>query len=116
MYSITQAIIEWLGAGQHDAHTYPPKDAPDEFVTVERTGGYVADMVDHATVAIQTWALSEADAEEAAIEIRNALLTDARPDGVARVDVDAGPYPFWDEQTGRSRYQTVYTFHCNLVE
>ena len=116
MYSVTQAFVEWLVAKGYDAHTYPPSDAPDEFATVERTGGNVSDLVDHATIAVQTWALTEADAEEAAITIRDALLTGERPDGVARVDADAGPYPFWDESTGRARYQTVYTAHCILVD
>lgn len=116
MYSITEQFVAWLSSEGYAASTYPKADAPDEFVTVERTGGGTADMVDHPTVAIQTWAQTEARAEEMALSIRNALMTQSRPRGVTKVNVNSGPYPFWDESTGRPRYQAVYDCTSQLTD
>jgi len=104
VYSITEQFVKWLSAKGYAASTYPPKTG-DEFVTVERTGGTVVDMVDHPSMAIQTWAETEARAEEMAIAIRDSLLLEGLPYGVHHVDVNSGPYPFWDDSTGKPRYQ-----------
>ena len=116
MYSVIEQFVAWLEDAGYDASTYPHADAPSEFVTVERTGGGVEDLVDHPTIAIQTWAGTEARAEEMAVAIRNDLLASSRPRGVARVSVNSGPYPYWDESTGRPRYQTVYDCTAQLTE
>lgn len=107
MFSATESLISWLTANGYAASSYPPESG-SEFVTVERTGGGVADMVDHPTMAVQTWAATEVRAEEMAIAIRDAILTMAGPDGFASLRVNSGPYPFWDEYTRMPRYQTVY--------
>ena len=113
MYSAEQSFIEWLTAKGYAASTYPPKTG-SEFVTVERTGGQVADLIDHPTVAIQTWAQTPTRAEEMALSIRNALFT-SRPDGVLNIAVD-GLYPFWDESTRLPRYQLVLDCTAQLVD
>ena len=115
MYSVTEEFVNWLNGLGYTASTYPPKTG-SSFVTVERTGGYVADLVDHPTIAIQTWAQTEPDAEQAAIEIRNEALLSSMPDGVCKIGVNAGPYPFWDEDTRMPRYQLVFDVTCNLTE
>ena len=66
MYSITEQFVAWLNGLSFRASTWPPKDA-DEFVTVERTGGGVTDLVDHPLMAVQTWAATEDRAEAMAI-------------------------------------------------
>ena len=114
MYSVTEEFVKWLSGLDYAASTYPPASGSD-FVTVERTGGYVADLVDHPTVAIQTWAQTEADAEEMTLEIRNEALLHSMPDGVYHIGVNAGPYPFWDESTRLPRYQLVLDVTCNLI-
>lgn len=113
MYSVEQSFVEWLGAKGFAASTYPP-DEGSEFVTVERTGGGVADLIDHPTVAIQTWAQTAPRAEEMALAIRNALFT-SRPYGVAHIAVD-GLYPFYDESTRLPRYQIVLTCAAQLTD
>ena len=115
-YSITAGFLTWLAAKGYAAYTYPPKAAPDEFVTVERTGGGVSDMVDHPTIAVQTWALSEARAEQMANAIRFALVCGDLPLGVSKCSVNSGAYPFWDESTGMPRYQTVYDCTSQLTQ
>lgn len=117
-YSITEQTVAWLAGMGYAASTNPPKEAPEspsEFVTVERTGGGAVDMLDHPMVAIQTWAHSDARAEEMANEIRLAALTGTRPLGVSRISVNSGPYPFWDEGTRCPRYQVVLDVTCQLM-
>ena len=116
MYSATEQFIAWLIGEGYVASTYPVADSPDEFVTVERTGGGTSDMVDHPTMAIQTWAPTEARAEEMSIEIRNALMTQSRPCGITKVSVDSGPYPYWDEDTRCPRYQIVLDCTAQLTD
>ena len=108
MYSVTEAFVSWLSGQGYTASTWPRADAPSEFVTVERTGGGTSDMVDHPTVAVQCWAQTEERAEAMSVEIRNKLMCESRPRGVTKVNVNSGPYPFWDEDTRCPRYQTVY--------
>lgn len=115
MYSITEELVKWLDFLGYEASTYPPKTG-DEFVTVERTGGGVVDMVDHPIVAVQTWAKNEPRAEEMANEIRMCALTGELPTGVHRMEVNSGPYPFWDEETRLPRYQVVFDVTCQLTD
>lgn len=116
MYSITEQFVTWLSSLGYQASTYPPADAPDEFVTVSREGGGVEDMVDHPLVAVQTWAKTEARAEEMGNAIRNEALTSSTPEGVHRIAVNSGPYAFWDSYTGGPRYQLVLDVTCQLTD
>lgn len=116
MYSVLAAFVERLLALGYDAHTIVPENPPAEFVTVERTGGYVTDMVDHPSIAVQCWAATDADAEGMAVAVRNALLAGPRPAGVSRIDVNGGPYRFYDEYTRCPRYQLALDVTCQLTD
>ena len=115
MYSITEQFVAWLDGLGYAASTYPPADGT-EFVTVERTGGNVIDMVDHAGIAIQTWAATAPRAEEMANEIRLAAIEGPYPLGVNRIEVNSGPYSFYDESTRLPRYQIAFDVTCQLVD
>jgi len=115
MYSVTEEFVSWLNALGYRASTYPPKSG-DEFVTVERTGGAVVDMVDHPMMAVQTWAKTEPRAEEMANEIRLAATTGELPRGVHRIAVNSGPYSFWDESTRLPRYQVAFDVTCQVTD
>lgn len=115
MYSVTEQFVKWLSAQGYAASTYPPKSG-NEFVTVERTGGAVVDMVDRPEIAVQTWAQTEERAEEMAISIRDSLLLESLPYGFHHVSVESGPYPYWDDSTGLPRYQTVYSCVSYLTD
>jgi hypothetical protein len=115
MYSVTAAFINWLNTYGYNAHSYPPDDGT-EFVTVERTGGGVSDMVDHPTIAVQTWAQTEERAEDMANEIRYLVLTEAPPNGVHGVVINTGPYRFYDEYTRLPRFQLVLDVVSQLTE
>ena len=118
MYSVTEQFVAWLAGMGWAASTRPPAGAPhdpSEFVTVERTGGGVSDMVDRPLMAVQAWASTEARAEEIALAVRDAALMGAtRPRGVHSLRVEAGPYPFFDENTLMPRYQVVFDTACQL--
>lgn len=118
MYSITEQMQIWLEARGYRTGTRPPYDGPDapsEFLTIERTGGEVSDMVDHPAFVIQAWAPTEARAEEILLNIREALLTEARPVGVHHIAINSGPYPFFDEETRCPRYQLVLDITSQLT-
>lgn len=106
-YSVTEQFVSWLSSLGYAASTYPAADSGGVFITVERVGGGVVDMVDRPQIAIQAWADTEAEAEGVCTDIRNEILISSRPLGVISVFVDSGPYPFWDESTGKPRYQLV---------
>ena len=119
MYSVTEEFVRWLTDLGYAASTRPPADAPDspdEFVTVERTGGSVSDLVDHPGMAIQCWAPTEARAEEMANAVRVSLLTGALPHGVHSASVSSGPYRFFDAATRCPRYQLYVEAASQLVD
>lgn len=115
MYSVVSAFIQWLNDLGFDAHSYPPKDST-EFVTVERTGGGVVDLVDRPSLAIQTWAKTETRAEDMANAIRYALLTSEPPNGVHSVSINTGAYRFYDEDTRLPRFQIYIDVVSQLTE
>lgn len=114
-YSIEEALIAWLEALGYDAYAQVPETRPDAFVTVERTGGYVEDLVDHPAIAVQTWGATQAAAEETANDLRIAALTGALPEGVHSMRVNSGPYKFYDEDSMQPRYQIVLDVVCQLL-
>lgn len=114
-FSVTEAMVSWLASMGYPASTRPTADAPDEFVTVERTGGGVASMVDRTTMAVQCWGATEDAAEALAGEVRMRLLTEQPPPGIRSVRASAGPYPFFDPNTRRPRYQLVLDVACQLT-
>ena len=112
-YSVVEEFVTWLASLGYTASTYPARTSSGVIVTVERVGGGVVDMVDRPQVAVQAWADTEAEAEATATDIRNEMLLTSRPEGVMSAFVSSGPYPFWDESTGRPRYQIV--FDCTSI-
>lgn len=115
-YSVLAAFTEWLDEQWYVSSSIVPESAPDSFVTIERTGGYVEDMLDHPNIAVQCWAATDADAEDMALELRNRLLTDPRPLGVSSIRIESGPYRFYDEYTRCPRYQIVLDVTCQLTD
>ena len=116
MYSVTEAFVSHLLSLGHEAYANVPADPPTEFVTVERTGGSVTDLVDHPSLAIQRWAATDEAAERLANVVRAQIVTGARPFGVTRVDVNSGPYRFYDEYTRCPRYQMALDATCQLTD
>lgn len=116
MYSVTEAFVSHLLQLGYDAYANVPADPPAEFVTVERTGGSVTDLVDHPSLAIQCWAATDEAAERLANVVRAQIVCGARPFGVTRIDVNSGPYRFYDEYTRCPRYQMALDATCQLTD
>lgn len=115
VYSIEEAVRNWLVDMGYAAYVRVPKDRPQRFVTVERTGGGVENMVDYPLVAVQTWAQTQAEAEEDASAIRMVALVGNLPEGVHSMRVNSGPYKFYDEESMQPRYQVLFNVACQLV-
>lgn len=113
-FSVTQALVKHLRSMGYEASSRVPRKMPDEFVTVERVGGGTASLVDHPSMALQTWAQSDARAEEMGNAVKVALLMNPPPRGIHSIRVETGPYQFYDEETGRARYQMVLAVTCQL--
>ena len=114
-YSITEAVRDWLVDMGLDAYVRVPYDRPQRFATVSREGGNVENMVDYPTIAIQTWAQTEAEAEDDANAIRAVALFGVLPVGVHSMRVNSGPYPFYDKDSMQPRFQIVFNVACQLV-
>lgn len=82
-----------------------PAKRPDEFITIERTGGSYSLGKDSPNLAIQCWAQSELDAYTLALAVREAVLISWQHiDQVCKVEVGS-TYSFADPDSGQSRYQ-----------
>ena len=113
-FSVTQALVEHLRSMGYAASSRVPRKGPAEFVTVERVGGGTTSMVDHPSMAVQTWADSDARAEEMGNALKVALIINPPPAGVHSIRVETGPYQFYDQDTGKARYQLVLNVTCQL--
>lgn len=114
-FSVTESLIGHIATFGCHVSSRVPKDHPDVFVTVERTGGGATSFVDHPVMAVQIWAQTEDEAEQAANELRNTLLTSPPPQGIHSIRLESGPYPFYDEGTSSPRYQMVLDISCQLT-
>lgn len=88
-----------------------PEVMPDEFISLERTGGQFNQMVlDNPSVAIQVWSTSRASAKNRAYEVDRLVraMTDVYTD-VVRADRNS-LYNFPDPGAKKARYQIVFDF------
>ena len=102
--NVEEKVIQLLRANGRDAYADVPNPMPDEFVTVERTGGAAADMVDGATLAIQCWALGRKAAADMADAVRGELYEMQGTGGLGGISVES-LYNWPDMQSRRARYQ-----------
>lgn len=83
-----------------------PEMRPDEFVSVERTGGPENRFSDSPTLAVQSWAKTRKRAAEMSKAVSNALKGLMAFDCVFAVDIEK-TYRWPDPESGHERYQTV---------
>lgn len=107
LYSVEAALVAWLKSHGFAAAQLMQQGRSGVFVTVERVGGGVSDLIDRPSVAFQIWGDTNEQALQAALEVRALLLTAPLPDGVSACVIDSGPYFFADMETRRPRYQIV---------
>lgn len=105
---IEARIIEYL-ADALDIPVYAevPEDSTGEFLVVEKTGSRRTNYIDEATIAVQSYADSLADAAELNQWVKTAMLNLWTQDDVSAVRLNSD-YNFTDTTTRRYRYQGVY--------
>ncbi len=84
-----------------------PSPMPDSFVTVEQTGSRITDRLKSATLVVQSWAPSRAEAMalNETVEAAMAALVE-RPE-ISRCALNTS-YNYPDEERKRPRYQAVF--------
>ena len=101
------ALIEYLASRGFAAYAEAPADSSGRFVTVERTGGHsLHRRIEQATVAVQSWAGSTAEAMSMAHEVDRALLE--MPEHLPAVGRCARNSLYRFNAAQRPRYQGTY--------
>ena len=107
---IEKTVIDYLsGKLSCDVYAEIPKDMPDEFVVVSKTGGGKTDHVFSALIAIQSYSntlLGAATLNETVKEKMDGIL---ELDSVGKCKLNSD-YNFTDTSLKRYRYQAVYDF------
>lgn len=107
--NIEAYLIAYLGETL-DVSVYgevPDLGTAAEFVTVEKTGGALADHICSATIAVQSWAESRAAAAELNEIVKTAMAgATARPE-ISRCHL-SNDYNYPELASKRPRYQAVF--------
>lgn len=110
--NIESEVIAYLADGLGvDVLAQPVDPRPATFVTVERTGGATSSYMDEASLDVQWWAPSVAEASELCAEGVGLLLAMADDGGeplVCKVAAETSPR-YVDPESGQARYQTALT-------
>ena len=106
-FDVIAALRTWLssatGVGVYAA---PPEERPDEFITIERTGGGAERGRDLPSLAVQAWAPTEAEAYALALEVRDLFIWNATMEVASISGSEVGDiYLFPDGESRTSRYQ-----------
>ncbi len=105
--SIEEFVISFLGEALEEPVSGDVPEAGTRFVTVEKTGGSVRDHIRHATIAVQSWAESRAEADKLNEQVKAAMaMAIARPE-ISRCAL-TNDYNYPDLETKRPRYQALF--------
>ena len=91
-----------------DVYSELPKDKPAAFVRFERTGGSKSNMIDRATIAVQSYGSSLLDSINLNETVKAAMESLIERDDVSRCMLEAD-YNFTDTSTKHYRYQAVFS-------
>lgn len=105
---IEERIIEYLsGALSVPVSGDVPISPPESFVTVEKTGSDETDHLLFATLAVQSWGATRAQALRLNGLVKAAMYEAVALDDIARVHCQTD-YNFTDTTTKHARYQAVF--------
>lgn len=106
-YDAVAALCAWLQDETGLSTTaIVPQERPDEFITVERTGGQASMGVDEPNLAVQAWSSTYEGAYQLALEVRDLVVWHA-VEGMPNVcKAEVGSiYSFPDPDSRQPRYQ-----------
>ena len=109
---IEQLVIGWIvNSTSYRAATQRPNPAPNEMVTVERTGGnYDAYYhVQYPIMAVQCWAKTAGRAKAMAYEVSGAITGIDRGPRVQKLSIDSMYY--FPSEDDLPRYQIIVSFN-----
>lgn len=84
-----------------------PENPPDTFVLIEKTGSSRANRINRATLAVQSWAKSMADAAALNEAVKETMDNITDLDGICSCQLNTD-YNFTDTTTKHYRYQAVF--------
>lgn len=107
MIDVEARLKTWLAEKTSEITcTEVPYNRPARFISIERTGGGQENILaDKASIAIQCWAASRADAAALAVSVCEVLPSFAYEPNIHKVEIQSC-YNFPDSQK-RNRYQIV---------
>lgn len=106
---IETVLLNYLNSANLSATVYmeQPKDKPDTFYVLEKTGGDKTNHINESNFIVQSNALSLAGAAEMNEEIKTAMFNAITLDEISRVELN-GDYNYTDSATKQYRYQAVF--------
>lgn len=90
-----------------------PAPVPDSFVTVEQTGSQRENKIGSATIAVQSWAGSRAEAAQLNKQAEEAMLGMISEPEISSCELDTS-YNYTDMARKKPRYQAVFSVVYNL--
>lgn len=114
-FSIIAALVAWLPEQVGvPCYAQVPKQRPESFCDVYRTGGGAGTGIDRPVVAVRCWADTAYNAEQLALKVRDAVsLRAGEMVGVWGARVNSGPYDS-TESTRQPSSQVVFDITCEF--
>lgn len=85
-----------------------PSPVPESFVTVEKTGSGRSNLINSATIAVQSWAASRAAAADLCAQVESVMDSLSAEPEISRCAIDTS-YNFPDQARNKPRYQAVFS-------
>lgn len=108
--TIEQIVYNHLTTNLTNINIYSelPKVKPATFVRFERTGGSKTNMIDRATIAVQSYGSSLLESVNLNENVKTAMESLIERDDVSACQLEAD-YNFTDASTKHYRYQAVFS-------
>lgn len=84
-----------------------PQDISGSFVTVEQVGGTLENKIESASIAVQSWADTRADAAALNDQVKAVLAGAVELDNISKCHLDTN-YNYTDTTTKKARYQAIF--------
>ena len=85
-----------------------PSPLPESFVTVEKTGSGRSNLINSATISVQSWAATRAAAADLCAQVESVMDSLSAEPEISRCAIDTS-YNFPDQARNKPRYQAVFS-------